>query len=456
MAIEIVLTHLYQGEVVTLLDLSSQFTNSCHSVYVGKNLREKFPSLYPMNRLANNLKRKFPAKFEYITNLTLSNFKLKETLNLEVIKDAVFKDLVSESKEFKPNLKIYAERYEKKKKDFIQLYQLLLNFLDDNFKYVYTYNGRFLNERALWEACKTKNIKIKFHDRFVLGWTDKYWIWESHVHDTKYRAQVVRRFSKRHEIKSMTKENEIRILNEWMQNREKSISQPYTSFQQENFKKNNNQNTLVSFFTSSEDELIYTNLKSLDWPSQITTVRKLIKFFKNENVEFIVRVHPNLQHKSKKTQLTWLQLKEEVASLKNIKVILPLEKIKSYDILNESDVVITSGSTVGVEAVLRNKPTFLLGKSLYDGLSIGYKSKNQFEFKQQFRNIETGNFKVNSREAKNYVYFLEFGGIRIRHGKIKSPRYKSNKTIDPEVIFFNKFSVKISNSLKLMNRIFER
>lgn len=455
-AIDLAISHLKKQDVVTILDYSNLLNRSSHKVYVSNTTKKVFPSSYPILQIVTRLKKEYKNIFSYADEMPLNLSLSRKNISSKKVYDAVFKDLVSETKSYNPDLNTFEDKFRKKEIDFLKLYNFLIKYVDSKFDLVYTYNGRFLYERALWEACLKTKIPIKFHDRFVLGWNDKYWIWESSVHDTKYRAEVVRNFSKSSELyaKNNSKIN-IRVK-KWVTAREDSITQPYTSNQKIGFTRPDGYKYLVSFYTSSEDELIYSNLKSLDWPSQGKTVERLIKLFQKKNIYFVVRVHPNLQHKSASTQIYWSELKKSVSELDNVKIILPLDKVKSYDLLNSSDVVITSGSTIGLEAVLRGKPMLLLGKSLYDGLDIGVKCKNINEFKTKFLKVTSPDFRVNKQDAISYINFLELGGIKFQNGKIDLKNNSTNQVLDPNVYFYGSLTTRIPKWVKIPNKFFSK
>ena len=50
----------------------------------------------------------------------------------------------------------------------------------------------------------------------------------------------------------------------------------------------------------------------------------------------------------------------------NTKVVLPLDVTDTYQLMENSDIVVTYGSTVGIEAVYNYKPVIALGRCVYE------------------------------------------------------------------------------------------
>ena len=83
-----------------------------------------------------------------------------------------------------------------------------------------------------------------------------------------------------------------------------------------------------------------------------------------------MRVHPNLS-KSDNSQTRFLEiLDHEFGDRKsgNLEVIPASSSISTYDLIDACDLIITFGSTVGIEAVYRGRPSILMGKALYEDL----------------------------------------------------------------------------------------
>lgn len=91
----------------------------------------------------------------------------------------------------------------------------------------------------------------------------------------------------------------------------------------------------------------------------------------------IVRWHPNLQkcgHSERK--IIDQIIKEFTKSATHYE---PESDVDSYKLLDMADIVITFGSTIGIEANFYGKPSILLGRSLYEDLDACYTVKSHEE-----------------------------------------------------------------------------
>src|SRR5690606_9592814 len=67
----------------------------------------------------------------------------------------------------------------------------------------------------------------------------------------------------------------------------------------------------------------------------------------------VIRLHPHLLKKHPNDMRAWLELAYAGSTAT---VIEPASPVDSYSLINASDVVVTSGSTIGMEAVYMDRP----------------------------------------------------------------------------------------------------
>lgn len=97
----------------------------------------------------------------------------------------------------------------------------------------------------------------------------------------------------------------------------------------------------------------------------------------------VFRWHPNLKIASK----------SEIQDVENVIRQTPRsshigmgDRINSYELVKVADVVVTLGSTIGIESAYMGKPSILLGNALYSGLGSTYEPKSYLEFLQLIKN----------------------------------------------------------------------
>ena len=121
----------------------------------------------------------------------------------------------------------------------------------------------------------------------------------------------------------------------------------------------------VGIFVSSEDELfVIAESKSPFYKDQNSAIAQITDDLNDEDILFIIRAHPNLKGLNN-TQME--KLPEVCSSRNNIKYIPPESKVSTYELIDACDVVLVFGSTVGIEAVHKGKPTILMGQAVYKG-----------------------------------------------------------------------------------------
>lgn len=123
----------------------------------------------------------------------------------------------------------------------------------------------------------------------------------------------------------------------------------------------------VCFFLSSQDE--FESLGK-DWKSPFIDYAEVVKHACQRYTEFFfcVRFHPNQADIGSDVTSPF----DEIAKFDNVHVYYPTEKADTYALIDWSDLVVTFGSTVSVEACWMGKPVIMLGPSFYDQLDVAY------------------------------------------------------------------------------------
>jgi len=132
--------------------------------------------------------------------------------------------------------------------------------------------------------------------------------------------------------------------------------------------------TIVAIFNSSDDEI-----KSIgdEWSfsaniNQYDVVDALLEKTVDENIFFIVRMHPNLAS----VRAPWVKNWDRIKNRSNCLLIEASSPVSSYELLEAADKVLVFGSTIGAEAVVAGKPVILYGNSYYERLGICHRATN--------------------------------------------------------------------------------
>jgi hypothetical protein len=404
MVLETALVLISKNEKVVVLDLVSNSNGPLNFFFA-----EKYRSL-KYKLLAGRLKKKID-----IINF---NFKKKKTHNFEkriilAAHKAAELEIISLKRDIKP-CKICNYRQANKLSNlYLQIYGQFSEYINNiSNPCIYVYNGRFLIGNACWEVAKIFNIEIKFLEQIVMNKPGKYWVFEQPVHSMKYRADVINSFVNNYNKNEFHKLKELGDI--WFSDRIKGITHNFTSKQTVQYQRMHDGRKLISYFPSSEDELILLSLEDEVWGSQKKIINDLANYF-NEvgEIDFTIRLHPNTNHKSVEEVSRLMNFKLEIeGKYRFVKVINFNEQINTYSLIRKSDLVITSGSTVSLETAYLNIPNVLIGNSLYKDLNVAYNPQDLNEFKKEFNTyLVNKNQEIHFQNALKVGIFQSEGGL---------------------------------------------
>ena len=328
-------------------------------------------------------------------------------------KKAAHMELIAIKRDLNPCEICHAEQKKQMIDSYIDTYTRFQNLLTEfNVECIYIYNGRFLIGNACWNAASANKLKIRFLEQISMNKPDKFWVFEEPVHSISYRAKVIKNFIKEQFENEYA--NYFNIGIEWYLNRISGKGQSFTSKQNLEYYRKTPEQCIVSFFTSSEDELILLGLEDPAWGDQKSIIVQLAQLFANlGNINFVIRIHPNTNHKSSTEILKWKKFKKYLENnFSFVEVIDPLSKVNTYSLIKQSNLVVTNGSTVNLEAAFLNIPNVLIGNGLYKDMEIAYTPKDCNEF-----SLNLTNYMKNDKN--NYFYknaiktatFLNYGGL---------------------------------------------
>lgn len=154
-----------------------------------------------------------------------------------------------------------------------------------------------------------------------------------------------------------------------------------------------------------------------------------------EKYEVIIRWHPNLVNAGKYEQR---RMKEILSSNVSVLQFEPGSSVDSYQLLFQSDLVVTFGSTLGIEATYYGKASIVAGPNGYTGLNAVYEPRDFIELKTLLLSeikpkpvlnaIKYGSWNVNFGESYQYVKYDEnsksykLNDIPIKHSSKKGLR----------------------------------
>lgn len=337
------------GHRARIVDLSaftfprswSSFTRSIHldkgpDVGVIQRLKPKFSGRIPNNEFDNQLE-------ESVRSHSATRFNGKTNLVSEAI-DAYILKMTSRS--------LYSQLPQLDSSQSVWIFQ----------------NGRLPHQRAVLEFCKLKHLDYLIMES-NLHWTSHYWARPYPPHD---------RDSLQEETKTRISQVDTaqrKLANIWFSEHgspNSKINEFTKSFDAPRKKTVIQEPNLVSknavIFTSSSDEFIGLGeyWPWTGWNSQYESFLHISKILRSLGYSITLRIHPNLQNKSLRAmRADYLHL-TRLAHECPVTIIGPQSAINSYDLLDAAEIVVVSGSTIGLEAIHKGKKVIVTEHSNYD------------------------------------------------------------------------------------------
>ena len=302
------------------------------------------------------------------------------------------------------------------------------NILDkDKYDCIVILNGRLSCENAIKQVAYKKQLEVYFHESAFIN--TRYFFEKYMPHDFKERKKEMSRMKKEVDpniistlgndfFRRKTKGEGIYEVS-YTKNHNPSLS--IKLLNQINKHRSENKK-IISFFTSSDDEyeaIEGSNLRYKNWVSQGIAIRKISQIIKDLGYYMIVRVHPNLINKHESEKYRWMQ-HEKFIKKNGFYWINADHPDSSYKLIEESDLVITSGSTIGIESIYLGKPSITIAECYYDSIipdakicECPEKFKKLLEKKETFNKTKSN--QVNIYGAWAMGYFPEYNHLIPTH-----------------------------------------
>jgi hypothetical protein len=225
------------------------------------------------------------------------------------------------------------------------------------------FNGRFLHERACWDALRSEGISTQIYEVT----RDRFFLRPEGFHDRKHNQRYIQEFWEKTIDSPSGQESIAKSYYEKL----RFGKNPYIAASEKSDLEYEN---YFVYFANSDDEA-FGFWESWQKPlgSQIDVIRKLQEIFDERKREIlIIRLHPNFANKSVEERDLWNSLLDSPFS----RVIGFRDKVSSYTLMEKAKGVLTFGSTMGLEAAYWKKPVAVLADCHYDELGTADKLQN--------------------------------------------------------------------------------
>ena len=280
------------------------------------------------------------------------------------------------------------------------------------------YNGRFLHDRAVSAAGQAAGIKVLYFDK---GGTDTdFDLTDNITHDW---SDLQRRMLKLYE--EWPAESRDDISESWFTERRAHVAEDNSLFVEaqrvgRGISKPDS-DVVVVYFSSSGDEIAELEL---DWekfigdqPTALGILAREVR--RRPGWALVVRSHPHKRMKPRQDVREWYECLELVRPDVHVDEYSPID---SHTLMRQADIVVTYGSTTGVEAAYAGKPVIVLGPSAYDELGCAVFAGTEEELSAALDSAEPGS----KAGALAYGLMMRRRGFVLRNVRREGSKYLLN------------------------------
>ncbi len=247
------------------------------------------------------------------------------------------------------------------------LYSQLQKFESSERIWVFT-NGRLPHQRALIAYCKLHSVKHLVIESDQYG-KSHYWARPYPTHDRESLQREADPKTVKVDTALINRANKWFIEHALPQSKINKFTQRFQVSRENPALTEKNQDVKNAvMFTSSSDEFIGLGdyWPSTGWNGQYESFSHLAKILEDLGWSITLRIHPNLQNKSLRTIREDYSQLRRLAQEFQITIVGPQSSVNSYELLDSADVVVVSSSTIGLEALHRDKKVIVTENSKYD------------------------------------------------------------------------------------------
>jgi hypothetical protein len=310
----------------------------------------------------------------------------------------------------------------------------------NNIDLVYLYNGRFIHERAVWEACRKLKIKVLLFETTQ----DRY-----HISEFGFHNRI---------------ENQKRILKNWenstleISEKEKIASNYFSKFETPDnpFFQVRDSVTFpfvtpfIAYFSNSDKEAKgFWETWIEPFGSQLNAISALAIACASMNIQLVIRIHPNVAENEGGDLAEWIS----IAKRYNAQIFLNRKEVSTYELLAKCAAVVTYGSTVGIEAAWRGIPTAVLADCKYDELGGISKLSSQENIYHWLKNLKSDSTvekaAIRKGAATKWAFFVETGGEKIPQSHVVYGKWG-----DVEILKFASVCLRVNRFQRIFHRLF--
>jgi hypothetical protein len=253
-------------------------------------------------------------------------------------------------------------------------------------------NGRLPNQAAIREFCEDNKIEFLILEQGTPK-NENFHIQSCQTQDTYQLRQI-----NLARLEILMKDDTKRMSAtgwgiEWLKRQERAEQNRFAIWERADriedsgslFSSFDKEPKIATFFNSSlEERFSNKGMEMNGWKSQAEAFRESMQVAKEEGFFTILRIHPNYTRKNIRNLSYLLARVQKFSDV----IIFPWEAVSTPRLIAKSNVVVTWGSTVSLEATFNGTPTIMLGRTTYDNL-IDVKICHKDDVKVAFKELTT-------------------------------------------------------------------
>ena len=271
---------------------------------------------------------------------------------------------------------------------------------------VFSYNGRFLHDSAVTAAARHHGLPVLFYDSGGLE-TD----FDLTIEDTHDWSALQKRMQAMY--REWPEEERADLGASWFLDRINHTEADNARFTDSQLPgagiDRSDDEVVATYFSSSGDEIAELDLDWADYfDGQEGAVLAVAEACRELGIRLIVRTHPHKRHKSKRDVQDW---HSAVTRAQPDVHLDEYSNVDSYTLMRQSDVVVTFGSTTGVEAGFAECPVVVMGPSAYDELGCAVRVRTKRELVKALQERKAGK----REDALPYGLMMKRRGFAYRY-----------------------------------------
>lgn len=380
--LELIQAHLDSGGRAVVLSCRGELPtcelNPTHEPVICRLCRSRFES--GMGWLRGDVTERSFLSLDADERTFIKQLQLREWASLDEVRDfridgadiglAAVSSLVSMLRESAPDVREHRDALSRHLGTAATVYFSMRRQLSDLAPDTFVlFNARYSALRPALRAARSLDIRTVVHER--AGYQDRY---QASVNTSPHDLSEFKRdIEAAWPLGGLDAAGE-RAAHRWFEERRQGVEQNWKSFirdQRSDLLPEglDRERLSVTIFNSSEDEFVaIEEWKNQFYASQNAGIDRLLSDFAgDERVHFYLRIHPNLGGLSNSQTREIEAMADRYANL----TVIPAESpVSTYSLMGASKIVLSYGSTAGVEACYSGTPAILMGRATYEDLGL--------------------------------------------------------------------------------------